>query len=741
VYTKKPDLKMTGTHFFSGFFNLFLKMISIYKNVYEKISSSSLDINKYFNNIKEGFWQDSVLAYRNGKIKKELLPAVTASGIFSKERKADKIDKHSGIIVMDFDAKENNDIISKREEIYADNFLYAAHISVGGAGLALYFKIDGKKHLESFLALEKYLANKYHIIADQACKDVTRLRFISYDPELYLNPNAPTWKEFINKKLIKPQNYQPVYCKNDIEYIIQQINHYQIDITNDYHNWIKIGFALANEYGEAGRSYFHSISKNHINYDYQKTEKKYDSLVKSKGAEGYTISTLFWLAKQNNIKIKTPQTEKIQRVATIRKKEIGKNGGFENIQKATESTIKYLSDVENINIEDAKEITTMVMQSNSEEAADSSDIEIIVEYIKQQGLRYNEITQRTELKNEDLTDRLENSIFLNCKAIFPKIKFSKDLISSIINSDRVESYNPFFEFIEKYKHIKTNNLILDLLDCFYLKYDEDYSAHIGKFIEKWLISIMASVHGTYSLLTLVLIGEQGTNKTNFFRYLLPDELSKYYAESKLDREKDDEILMSQKLIIVDDEFGGKSKKEAGKFKELSSKQIITARKSYGKYNEDYRRLAVLGGTSNDEDIINDTTGNRRIIPVSVKYFDFEKYKKIDKTALFIEIYKKWKKIGNEWFLTTKEIEVLNDISNRFSEISIEEEIILKCFRKPEEGERPDFFTATDMLNFCEGLLNKQRLYHKTFGKILKKIGFEKISKKGRGYGYQAIKII
>ena len=59
---------------------------------------------------------------------------------------------------------------------------------------------------------------------------------------------------------------------------------------------------------------------------------------------------------------------------------------------------------------------------------------------------------------------------------------------------------------------------------------------------------------------LVLAGEtQGTGKTHFFRYLLPNKLQNLYAESKMDNGKDDEILMTKKWIIVDDEMGGKSK--------------------------------------------------------------------------------------------------------------------------------------------------------------------------------------
>ena len=155
----------------------------------------------------------------------------------------------------------------------------------------------------------------------------------------------------------------------------------------------------------------------------------------------------------------------------------------------------------------------------------------------------NLITQKTEFKGLDINDRTLNSIFLDSKEILPKAKFAKQLVMDIIDSDRLPEYNPFFEFIEEYKHLKPKGNIEALLSCFDIP-DDKYGQLVGSFVEKWLISIIASLNGTYSLLILVLIGGQGTGKTEFFRNLLPKELRKYYGESKLDAGKDDEILMT-----------------------------------------------------------------------------------------------------------------------------------------------------------------------------------------------------
>jgi predicted P-loop ATPase len=201
--------------------------------------------------------------------------------------------------------------------------------------------------------------------------------------------------------------------------------------------------------------------------------------------------------------------------------------------------------------------------------------------------------------------------------------------------------------------------------------------------------------------------------------------------------------MSEKLIIIDDEFGGKSKKEATKFKELSSKDKITHRKAYGRHSQDFKRLAVLGGTSNSLEIINDPTGNRRILPIYVNNINIQEFKNIDKTELWMEMYNTWKKYGNDcWMLTKTDIELLNEISNKYTEISMEEDVLLQCFEHTDSNDMMGvFMTATQMISVCEEKLNKQKLYHRKFGQILKKLGFKKIYKnKFRQFGYYVKKI-
>src|SRR5690606_2645670 len=73
------------------------------------------------------------------------------------------------------------------------------------------------------------------------------------------------------------------------------------DITGNYETWRNIGFALSEEYGEAGREYYHRISRFYINYNYQECDKQFTNCLKAKGT-GVNISTFYYMAHQNNIK-------------------------------------------------------------------------------------------------------------------------------------------------------------------------------------------------------------------------------------------------------------------------------------------------------------------------------------------------------------------------------------------------------------------------------------------------------
>ena len=85
-----------------------------------------------------------------------------------------------------------------------------------------------------------------------------------------------------------------------VEALIDAIRSSHADITSDYNDWLKVGFALAGEFGESGRGYFHAISSLYPDYNQDESDRKYTECLKSDNGRT-DISTLFYLAKNQGI--------------------------------------------------------------------------------------------------------------------------------------------------------------------------------------------------------------------------------------------------------------------------------------------------------------------------------------------------------------------------------------------------------------------------------------------------------
>lgn len=92
---------------------------------------------------------------------------------------------------------------------------------------------------------------------------------------------------------------------NDVENIVSLIEQQSADIAPSYEEWVKLGFALVDGYGENGRDYFMRLSSLHPGCTPEAAESQYDKCLRS-GNSGITISTFFHLAKQAGISISIP---------------------------------------------------------------------------------------------------------------------------------------------------------------------------------------------------------------------------------------------------------------------------------------------------------------------------------------------------------------------------------------------------------------------------------------------------
>lgn len=279
--------------------------VSFYRHV-QDTEGRTVSLSAVLMGIREGKWKEKIDELRSmqdekkQKEYKKTLQCFTGSGVY-KKRATEGLVEHSGVLMIDTDMEENPLLLEKfdeiRKKLIADKYTFFLFTSCRGKGLAIGVRIDGEKHLESFQFLAQYYKERYGLVIDKGCKDVTRLRFISHDPTLYLSEGA----EIV---IVPPDfskepkcSHTPVsHAKGENHEIVKSIIASGKLLGDDsYNDWLKIGFALVQEFGEGGRNYFHELSKISPKYDPVDCDKKFDDCLRNNRGD-VTFRTIMHLA-------------------------------------------------------------------------------------------------------------------------------------------------------------------------------------------------------------------------------------------------------------------------------------------------------------------------------------------------------------------------------------------------------------------------------------------------------------
>ena len=183
--------------------------ITIFKNIREIYTPFHRDVSFVLERVRDGKHKDLISSIRKEKDKtkrndlKKELPAICFSGTFSK-RSDDAILEHSGLICLDFDGYEDKQsMLSDKDLISSDPHVMSAFVSPSGNGLKVIVKIpaDIENHKRYFDALgEHFSSDKFDI----STKNVSRVCYESYDPDIYINMDSEVWNKMAD------YDYRPV---------------------------------------------------------------------------------------------------------------------------------------------------------------------------------------------------------------------------------------------------------------------------------------------------------------------------------------------------------------------------------------------------------------------------------------------------------------------------------------------------------------------------------------------------
>jgi hypothetical protein len=192
-------------------------MVTAFRNITDTTPNYT-SIERCLQRIKEGKSivrvEDirATLDKEHRNVKKAQLPSILFSGEFKGRNDKDLI-KHSGYLVLDFDGEYNPS--EKRDSLKKYSFIYAAWVSPSGDGVKALAKIkDGAKHTEHFFAIREIFPD-----LDRSGKNVARVCYESYDPELWINENAVSFDKIKEEKKIEVSIGQTTH--NDFNNILK----------------------------------------------------------------------------------------------------------------------------------------------------------------------------------------------------------------------------------------------------------------------------------------------------------------------------------------------------------------------------------------------------------------------------------------------------------------------------------------------------------------------------------------
>ena len=313
--------------------------------------------------------------------------------------------------------------------------------------------------------------------------------------------------------------------------------------------------------------------------------------------------------------------------------------------------------------------------------------------------RYNVLTDQVEYRAADVPDgkyALLSRRILNTMVIEARLHgvncWDKD-VERLLKSTFIPSYHPFFDYMEQLPAWDGKDRIVALAE----RVDSDPIWVNG--FRRWLLGLASQWMGMKNrcanTLTPILISrKQGYAKSTFCRLLMPPVLALYYLDKfDLNARSNMELRLGQFGLINLDEFDRYSSTAMATLKNLVQLKRLSVKKAYASYYVNLERIASFIGTSNEMELLSDPTGSRRFLCVEVK----EKIdcSPIDHEQLFAQL-KELVQEGERVWMTSAEEQALQEHNLLFSRLRPEQEVFLRLYHAPEEGEKYSMLTTTEI---------------------------------------------
>ena len=621
---------------------------------------------------------------------KAKLPLFTWSGTFDTSEgipKNNTLIHHSGYLQVDIDWKDKPRIESEqlRDKLAKDPHIEAAFLSPTGlgvkCGLRIPLCIDDVSHKRAYFAAERYFKETYELDIDPNCKDVRRNCFLSFDPQLCINSHAipldiEKWPPAKKKQHLPIAITYQQPADEDLDKLLGRIEGY-----DDYDNWIRVGHAVKQHFGDAGYDSWAKWSSRSIKWDdaeEQENRKRWEGFnpTSIKGLEvlkqlaNVSIGNFHRKPNRNGAPVLFPNTHNVLETLTLRKEPIW----YDTFLRKIMTTLGDEKD----------------NRPQEKEWADELNISLTI-YFQNECEGWHMLSDNTvEKAVRSYADKHKRNCLVN-----------------------------WLDSLHLHWDGKTR------LDNWLINYcgakDDVYVQEAGRC---WLLGAVSRAYspGCKFDNCLILEGKQGIGKTTALEILSNGwvvQLKTFNDEKAIEN-------IQGKWIIEIEELDAFNRSETETIKSFISARKDTYRVKYNKHSEDRLRTCVFAGTTNKNNYLQDETGARRFWPVWCNQIDLEALAK-DRDQILAEAVHRYKE--GESVLMNKEAAALalENQSARYQGHSWDEIISEYCEDK-EEVTRQEIYEKVLGINPQQWDRGKDT----TIGKIMSHLGRQRKQRRING---------
>lgn len=591
---------------------------------------------------------------------KRQLPGFTLSALYQDRRTAEGLTGYNDLLILDFDKLDEDRLRYCRQQIIAQPGTLFCFRSPSGTGLkaGVYYRSGEADRLRAALAshpevsvaeLETYHKRMFELCrkeyeeqcqtpVDSSGSDIGRLCFVSYDPELYLNPERIERAAASPRPSLKKEKRVAAKAPTLVKGTGQRNEDTVIDPQ------IRMEFQRC----------VNSVNRN-MKYEHGQR----DTYLYTLGHKCYTRH----IPQQAAIQLIEQQYEGDADI---------------DIPRVIANAYRYTSKTDQQKQDQNKPLGIRIMERLG--GLYEARRNVVLENLEFRPLPTAEAPQTPfrPIRKEDF-----NNMYLD--VLEAGISCQPRLIQTVVNSRFARNYNPFEEYfynlppwdgqtdyIGQLAETMQTNFQVFWRDCF----------------KRWLVGLVACAldDNRENQLALVIKGGQGKGKSTWIRHLLPPQLKKYYRNGiPKSNNKDHMLLLSQRLLINLEEFEGMKPADLAELKRLITQDSVTERKAYGEEAEFYIRRASFIASTNESRFLEDITGTRRFPAVTAEHIDYKT--PVNHTDIYAQALHLWKSGFRYWY-EEEEFKALNTHNKQYIIASQEQELFYHYFRSPLPTDSP-----------------------------------------------------